>query len=257
MVLWNVHLLIKRVSYISSSFVNFQKGRWEGPQQGRVGSRGTALSSGPDWSPTCPELCLSRAPRSVSLRHLFRGHTLIKTFLAWCIIYKSNLVRISILLCGYGVPMGSLIPLSAASGHGICSCFVRTAHSPTLLCLDTHTHTHTFRCTHSHSDLWTHIDTHMHSYADTNMDTHAYSHTHPHSRAWIHTGTLIHTRKDTHAHFSAFHAQCCCHIQLPPPLCTGHICSFPENSLHRRTISSLLLSSSCPRLRFTAFRHHP
>ena len=154
MVLWNVHLLIKSVSYISSSFVNFQKGRWERPQQGRVGSRGTALSSGPDWSPTCPELCLSRAPRSVSLRHLFRGHTLIKTFLAWCIIYKSNLVRISILLCGYGVPMGSLIPLSAASGHGICSCFVRTAHSYAW----THTHTHT----HTHSDAHIHTQTSEH-----------------------------------------------------------------------------------------------
>ena len=114
MVWWTVHLLINSISYIPSSFVNFQKGRGEWPPRGKDREQEDCSVKWPWFVPHLPWLCLSRAPRSASPRHIFRGHTLIKTFLTWCIIYKSSSVRLLILLCGYRVPMGSVIPLFVA-----------------------------------------------------------------------------------------------------------------------------------------------
>ena len=111
----NVRLLINSISTKEGILLLWisKKAEESGPQQERTGSRGTALSSGPGLSATCPD-CLSRTPRSTSPKHIFRAHTLIKTFLTWCITYKSNSVRLLILLCGYRVPMGGLIPLFVA-----------------------------------------------------------------------------------------------------------------------------------------------
>ena len=126
--------------------------------------------------------------------------------------------------------MGSLIPLSAASGHGICSCFVRTAHSYAW----THTHTHT----HTHSDAHIHTQTSEHIQIHTCTPTQTQTWTH------MHTHTLTHTHVPgyTQAH-SYTHARIHMHTFLPFML--NAVAIFNYLNLFVQATSALFLRTLC------------
>lgn len=103
----DIHLLLEFSKYIVLwIFKEAGKKDWEREDQ-RVAVRVCMCGGGRRFTlPWCTQF-VAHLPEF--WRQLLRGHTLIKTFLTWYIIYKSNWVRILILFCGYWAPLGSLI----------------------------------------------------------------------------------------------------------------------------------------------------